>query len=345
MRVLIATTYVPFGPPGLDLAAERLVQEMRNLDHDVDVVRVPFRTGCETLIDRMLGLRCLDVTESGGNRIDRLVALGFPAYVIPHPAKAVWLTSYSPEGCAPWADTCDQTSDHTSKSFSGTRAQVSQSDRLFLGESRRVVVATRSLAECLHQRVGLIADVAYLPPTRLATPPADIKQGDYLVCPIDALSTTRQRLVHEAMTRATGSYLLRVVVKPRHMRDAGSWSDLGERVQVSEVEQEDELERLIRGSRGLVYVPEHESQWTTALLYALEARVPVITTTDAGAPREIIRHQETGLVVEAFAPVLADAMSGLARDATRAARLGKAAYAAMERADVTWHHAAELLTA
>jgi hypothetical protein len=52
----------------------------------------PFQTCPPNRIpDHMLACRLLDLTESCGVRIDRVIGLKFPAYLIPHPNKVIWL--------------------------------------------------------------------------------------------------------------------------------------------------------------------------------------------------------------------------------------------------------------
>ena len=45
----------------------------------------------ERIVEQALACRLLDVSESGGNPIDRVIGLKFPAYLIPHPHKILWL--------------------------------------------------------------------------------------------------------------------------------------------------------------------------------------------------------------------------------------------------------------
>ena len=61
---------------------------------------------------------------------------------------------------------------------------------------------------------------------------------------------------------------------------------------------------------------------------------PVVTTTDAGGPLEVVRDGETGVVVAPEASELARACSYLGEHAAEAAKLGRAGRAVAE--GVTW---------
>src|SRR3954467_9486884 len=92
MRIAIATVQVPFVRGGAELLREGLGQALTRLGHDVEIVAIPFKWyPPEKVLDHMLACRLLDLTESCGNKIDKLIGLKFPAYLIEHPNKTFWL--------------------------------------------------------------------------------------------------------------------------------------------------------------------------------------------------------------------------------------------------------------
>jgi glycosyltransferase involved in cell wall biosynthesis len=92
-----------------------------------------------------------------------------------------------------------------------------------------------------------------------------------------------------------------------------------------------------------VYVPQAADHWPRSFLVALHAQKPVMTTSDSGAPCELLRDGHSGLIVEPMAPALADAMTDIARDAARAGRLGAAGHRSLVEHDITWERAARAL--
>src|SRR5687767_13660579 len=92
MRVLIATVQVPFIRGGAEILAEGLRDALRSEGHQAEIASVPFKWyPPERILDHMLSCRLLDLTESTGTKVDRVIGLKFPAYLIPHPRKALWL--------------------------------------------------------------------------------------------------------------------------------------------------------------------------------------------------------------------------------------------------------------
>src|SRR5215471_15350212 len=92
VRVVVATVRAPFVRGGAEAHAEGLRDALLAAGHEAEIVAVPFKWyPPERITDQMLACRLLDLTESDGVAIDRLIALKFPAYLIPHPAKVLWV--------------------------------------------------------------------------------------------------------------------------------------------------------------------------------------------------------------------------------------------------------------
>ena len=94
-----------------------------------------------------------------------------------------------------------------------------------------------------------------------------------------------------------------------------------------------ELAQAYACAQGIVFLPAQEDLGLVALEAQLAAR-PVITCSDAGGVTELIRHQETGWVVEPNEEAVACAMRELLADPKRAQRFGEAGRA--RAAQVRW---------
>lgn len=103
---------------------------------------------------------------------------------------------------------------------------------------------------------------------------------------------------------------------------------------------DDELRRHYAEALAVPFVPLDEDLGLITL-EAMARGVPVVTTTDAGGPTELVDHEVTGLVVEPDAESLGAALARLVAHPAEAAALGRAA---AERADqITWAGAVERL--
>lgn len=103
---------------------------------------------------------------------------------------------------------------------------------------------------------------------------------------------------------------------------------------------DDELRRHYAEALAVPFVPLDEDLGLVTL-EAMARGVPVVTTTDAGGPTELVDDGVNGLVVEPTAEALGAALHRLVTDRAYAARLGEAARTTA--GEVTWAGAVESL--
>ena len=92
MRIAVCAPQVPFERGGTEILVETLVEQLRGRDHEVELVRVPFKwyPGARPLREALVW-RLVDLEEAHGRPIDLVIATKFPSYAIRHPNKVVWL--------------------------------------------------------------------------------------------------------------------------------------------------------------------------------------------------------------------------------------------------------------
>src|SRR5258707_5569399 len=92
MRVVIATAQVPFIRGGAEVLADGLGCALRSQGHEAEIVAIPFKWyPPERILEHMLACRLLDLSESAGTPVDRVIALKFPSYLVTHSCKVLWL--------------------------------------------------------------------------------------------------------------------------------------------------------------------------------------------------------------------------------------------------------------
>src|SRR3984885_11712685 len=92
MKILIPPSGVPFIRGDAEILADNLLDALSEAGHQAELVVIPFKDYPPGRIpDQILACRLLDLTETCGVRIDRVIGLQFPAYLIPHPHKVIWL--------------------------------------------------------------------------------------------------------------------------------------------------------------------------------------------------------------------------------------------------------------
>ena len=86
MRVVVASTHVPFIRGGATKIVEDTTAALKAAGHEVDVVSLPVWEHWEQLPGQLLAMRLFDLTESS----DRLIAIRTPSHLLRHPSKVVW---------------------------------------------------------------------------------------------------------------------------------------------------------------------------------------------------------------------------------------------------------------
>jgi glycosyltransferase involved in cell wall biosynthesis len=339
VRIAICLPQVPFVRGGAEIFAETLANELRRHEHEVDLVTVPFKwyPGTRVLTQAFLW-RLLDLEEANGAPLDLVIATKFPSYVVRHPRKVVWLLhqfrqAYDLDG-SPLAQFGPEPVDRAA------RRAVHRLDRASLSEARRLFTTSQNNAERLRSSLGLEAEVMPHPPQRLDYRCEEY--GDFLLSVGRLDRAKRIDLLLEALALAPG---LRAVVAGdgpdrERLESVAGRLKLDGRLTFAGRVDEDELASLYARCLGVYYAPIDED-FGMVPYEAFLAEKPVLTTTDAGGPLEIVADRRTGLVAEPRAEPLAQAVSWLEGHRNDARELGRAGKVLAQR--VSWDAAIERL--
>src|SRR2546421_4097072 len=339
MRILIATTQVPFVRGGAEAHAEGLLKALRDAGHEAEIVAVPFKWyPPEKILDHMLACRLLDLTEVMGVPVDLLIGLKFPAYLIPHPNKVLWILHQFRTAYELW--------DHPLGDliFQPDGAQVRdaiwQADRQLIPQAKAVFTNSANVAARLKKFCNIEATPLYHPPPHAERFYSETAE-DYLFFPSRLSEIKRQALVLEALAHTRQP----VRVRFAGAADAPDYSDelksLARKLKVQErvswlgPVSEDEKLRLYAHALGVLYTPVDEDYGYVTLEAMLSAK-PVITCRDSGGTLEFVKDDETGLVTEPTPEALACALDRLWQDRTEAREFGRAGRINYERMNITW---------
>jgi len=348
MRVLIATTQVPFVRGGAEVLAAGLQQALCAEGHEAEIDAIPFKWyPPERILEAMLACRLLDLTESAGTRVDRVIGLKFPAYLIPHPHKSLWIVHQHRSAYDMWDHKwCDL------KLFpNGTdvREAIIQADRHFVPEAKGIFTISANVTARLNKYCGIASMPLYHPPQHseqfyCAAP------EEYLFFPSRLSSMKRQSLVLEALAETTNDVFVRFAGAPEHPDYASQLKALAAELHVQQRVKwlgqisEEEKQRQYAHALGVAYPPLDED-FGYVTLEAMLASKPVITCTDAGGPLEFVRHQETGLIVHPTARSLAAALDTVWENRTKAAAWGQAGRDSYDSLNITWRNVVSQLLA
>lgn len=327
LRILIATVRVPFVNGGAEAHATGLRNALTEAGHRAEIVSVPFKWyPPRRILDQMLACRLLDLTATGDTRVDLLIGLKFPAYLIPHPNKVVWVLHQHRQAYDLWQHPMGDL--HDQPHGAEVRDAIRRADGELLPQARRLFANSRNVADRLKTYCGIEAAPLYHPP-----PEAPEYYGgtaeDFLYFPGRLNALKRQRLVIEALAHTRTKARVRFSgqnIAPGYYESCMALahrSKVQSRVEwlgtISEAAKRDFYAR----SLGVLF-PSLDEDYGYVTLEAMLAHKPVITCVDSGGPLEFVVNRETGLVCEPTPQSLAAAMDELWEDRESARRWGGA---------------------
>ena len=339
MRIAVCAPQVPFVRGGAEIFVDTLVEKLRGRGHEAELVTMPFKWyPGERVLTQAFLWRLADLEEADGRPIDAVVATKFPSYLVRHPRKVVWLLHQFRQAYE--LDRTDLGQFGESAEDRATRQAVHRVDRTALGEARKVFATSQNVADRLKRFLELDADVMPHPPQEL-----DYRAGSYEDFVLSVGRLDRAKRIDLLLEAAALDGALRCVVVgdgPDRERLEGLARELGldGRVDFAGRVDEGRLADLYGRCLAVYYAPVDEDFGMVPYEAFLSER-PVLTTTDAGGPLEVVLDGRTGLVREPSSRSLADGIAWFREHPAEAAAFGRAGRETAER--VTWDSALDRL--
>jgi len=338
MRIVIATVQVPFVQGGAEILAENLRAAIAARGHAVEIVAFPHQDAAAgDIMGGILACRLLNVTETLAGPVDRLIGMKFPAYLIRHPHKVLWLM-HQYRGAYDLWDTdlgSNQAPDGRQR-----RAMVMRADAQALAESRATFTISQNVSRRLQRFNGVASTHLYPPPAgseRFSCGQAE----DYFFFPSRLSALKRQQLVIQALALCRRDVRVRMAGAPdspeyaeQTMRLAGELGVTDRVAWLGALSSADLLDHYAH-ARAVLYPPLDEDYGFVTLEAMLSSKA-VITCADSGGTLEFVLPDETGVVAEPTPVALAAAMDELWAAPVRARRMGEAGRARYDSLDISW---------
>lgn len=309
MRIAVCAPQVPFARGGAEIFADDLVGELRARGHETDLVTVPYKWyPGERVLSQAFLWRLLDLSESDGRQIELVIATKFPSYAVRHSNKVVWLLHQFRQAYE--LDRTELGQFGESAEERATRRAVQRLDRVALGEAKKVFATSRNVADRLQRSTGIAAEVMPHPPQEL---PYRTESYDDFVLSVGRLDRAkRHELLLDALAADATLHCVIVGDGPdrERLEEVARKHGLDGRVRFTGRIDEEELAGLYARCLAVYYAPVDED-FGMVPYEAFLAEKPVVTTTDAGGPLEVVTDRTTGLVIEPQAAALAAACSWL----------------------------------
>jgi len=346
MRILVVNTHVPFVHGGAESHALSLVENLKRHGHQAEICGIPFKWyPPERILDHILAVRLLDITESCGEPVDLVIGLKFPAYFIKHPNKVLWILHQYKQAYELWGT---EFADLHGKTGAAVREAIIRADNTYLPEARKIFSNSQTVADRLRRFNGIDSKPLYHPP------PGHEKcyshgYDNYIFYPSRLNEMKRQHLAIEAMRHVKGDMKLIIA----GAADSGHYEErlkkmidrynLQDRVKLMGYISEREKLELYANALAVLFIP-YDEDYGYVTLEAFYSKKPVITCNDAGGPIEFVRDGDTGWICEPDAESLAGAINRIINAKDRAIKIGKQAFDFIHRLNISWDKVIEALT-
>ncbi len=338
------TTRVAFIHGGAEELRDHLVTNLRLRGIEAEAMSIPFTWDpAERLIEEMWIARTLEVSNA-----DRVIALKFPAYLIPHANKVLWVLHQYRQAYDLWD--AGQSNIPDTPRGKEIRRMIRTADALAFAESRALFTLSPTGQDRLRRYNGVQATIL---PQPLNDP--DLfgggSAGGYVFAGGRVGHAKRQAMLIRALPYAPGVRMV-IAGPPDTETDAPELVRLAAELGVEDRVTLDlrflprsEMAVLVNNASATAYIPFDEDSVGYVTMEAFQAGKPVITTTDSGGVLEIVRDGETGMVADPSPEALGAALSSLMSNPARAARFGAAGRHLLEERQLTWPRTIEKLLA
>lgn len=343
MKIAILNNMAPFVHGGAEELAKNLHLQLETRGHSVELIRLPLRADPPELLPSQI----LMAVNMRIENADRVIALKFPAYLVQHPNKTVWLLHQLRQAY----DLFDAGQSNIPSTPEGDyiRRIVSAADTEALSSVRKLFVNS-SVTQQRLMTYNRIPSEVLLPPLNDGNAYVGGRDEGYVFAGGRINSHKRQLSIVKALA-LTRTPVRLVVAGPadsesdeRELRDCVAALGLEDRVSLDiRFLDRAEYAEYLNGSSLVAYLPYDEDSLGYVTMEAAAAGKPVLTLEDSGGVLQLVQHGTTGWVSAPTPEAIARALDEAFNDGPRRARFGRAMKSRWDALDATWDSTIEKL--
>jgi glycosyltransferase involved in cell wall biosynthesis len=346
LNVLILNNMAPFVRGGAEELASHLCAGLNSTPGvRAEVLRVPFSwEPFERLTDEIFLNRTLQLSNA-----DRVIGLKFPAYLIPHHNKVLWVLHQYRQAY----DLRDRGESNIPATPAGEKIceLVRRADAEVFSGCRSIFTLSKTTQERLKRYNGVEASVMTQP---LNYPElfSNCGDGGYLFAGGRINPGKRQHLLVEAMAATKSGAKLIVAGPPDTPDDANRLQEMVRRLKLEDrvtldlgYHPMEKIADYVNHARVCASIPVDEDCLAYVTMEAASASKPIIALTDSGGVLQLVLDRETGCVASPNPKSIAEAIDLLFSDPGRSAQWGRAARKLWDSFELTWPKTIEKLLA
>lgn len=339
MNIAVLNTQIPFCEGGAEVLADDLVEALASRGHNPTLITVPFKWyPQQSLVDAIIACKLLDIEEFNGIKIDKVIALRFPLWLVEHSNKTLWILHQHRTAYDLW-DT-----EYNDLSFmpDGNRVRklITREDTTAISSCKSVFTISQNVTDRLYKFNGLESGVLHPPPRSMEKFYFE-EYGDFFFFPSRITPLKRQALVIEAL--AFASKKIRVVFAGQ--ADTSKYleslkeraTELGVADQITWLGHvEEQQKRELYAQCLMVLFPSFNEDYGFVTPEGMLSAKGVITLADSGGALEFVTHDETGRVVQPEADKLGEELDRIWNNRALAKTYGVNANSKVKAMDISW---------
>jgi glycosyltransferase involved in cell wall biosynthesis len=336
MKILIVNNMAPFIWGGAEELAVHLMKNLKMLGHEAEALRIPFQWEPATRIpSQMLMVRALELWN-----VDQVIALKFPAYLIRHPQKTLWVLHQYRQAY----DLLDAGQSNLPPGELGRELQslIKNADIECFSECKKIFTNSEVTKQRLLRYNEFDANVL-MPPVNDPELFKSSVVGDYIFAGGRINNGKRQKILIEALAKTNERVRLLIAGPPDSVADADLLRETVEKFNVAQRVHldlrflpRDIYANYVNQSAAVAYLPFDEDSLGYVAMEAATAGKALITATDSGGILGLVKHKETGWVTAPDVDELAEAMEAVFESPRRTEEYGRAAQALWEKMGINW---------
>ena len=345
MKVAIVNSQAPGLVGGAEFLADHLKIKLVEHGYEAQVIKFPFSwKPVENIVDSMMAVRLACLANT-----DRVIGLRFPAYLVEHPNKRLWLLHQFRQAYDLHGTEFGMFEDNE-RDGAIHDAVRSMDTRCLKALEGRIHTISHIGSERLMKYNGVSSEVLYHPLID-AHLYSSGPYGDYLFYPSRVNPSKRQHLAVEAMRLTKSGVKLVLAGKGDTVEDEERIHRRIEEYGLKDrilylnrfISQEEKAE-YYRNSLGVVYIPYDEDSYGYVSLEAMQSEKAIITCSDSGGTDVVVLEGRTGHVARPTPEALAEAMDDLFQDRRRTEEMGRNGPVLMKDLGIDWDRVIERLT-
>lgn len=342
-KIAILYAQIPFMRAGAERMGENLTAQLKRHGFDVELVSMPFKGyPCDSLLDSYLMWRMTDLTEVNGEKIDMVLSLKAPTYMVQHPNKVIWLMNQH-RAAYDLKDNKGAFGLDTVAGGADIIPKIRHMDNVAISEAKAVYSISTTVTNRLKTYNDIDSTPLYHPPFLAGRYFAE-EYGNYILSVGRLDSNKRVDMLIRAL-QYCDKHVTAIIAgngaETENLKKLAYELGVEDRVRFLGCVSDDELLNLYANALGVYFAPADEDYGYITLEAFLSKR-PVVTSKDAGAVLEFAKHEENSFVVDFEAEQIGECFNKLYNTKGLASTMGQDGYMTVK--DINWDYAIEQLT-